>query len=363
MPEGLEVGAALRGVHLTLPLACNAGRSEVMLEAAHGEWLFRHAAHRAVQDGLLGFGEAVSARFVAGRVRDRHAHALCLGTVVVELTDTSGRVVAHQEIGSEAFSTFAEARGVHLWLAAGGKEGTSIGRIDYSIHATDESAEAFPVIVPMLPRIAVDDLALQAFDVQNPDRTWVATFVVPEVLAGFAELEATTRTSGLEAAGRIHTRLGFDADRRCFVRVLERVIASTGVTATASAVVSTPASWGEYLQSVPTDAPMTPSQVHTHPHLPRPDLPRPDLPRPDLPRPADATAASGEESALGTDAEPVISVQDRVTQLTTFPNTLSVSIILSVYEDRTIVSLYGYGPDGLLREEPGWFRLRHEEVH
>jgi hypothetical protein len=27
------------------------------------------------------------------------------------------------------------------------------------------------------------------------------------------------------------------------------------------------------------------------------------------------------------------------------------------------VSLYGYGPDGLLREEPGWFRLQKEEVH
>jgi hypothetical protein len=56
-------------------------------------------------------------------------------------------------------------------------------------------------------------------------------------------------------------------------------------------------------------------------------------------------------------------VQDRVTHLTTFPNTLSVSVILSVYEKRTAVSLYGYGPDGLLREEPGWFRLQSEETH
>src|SRR6185295_6011842 len=151
MLEEVEVGAALRGAHLTLPLACSAGRSEVVLEAAHAEWLFRYAAHRAVRDGLLGFGEAVCARFVAGRLRDRHAHALCLGTVVVELTDTRGRVVARQEVGSGAFSTFAEARGVHLWLAAGAPAGTSIGRIDYSVHATDGSAEPFPVVVPTLP--------------------------------------------------------------------------------------------------------------------------------------------------------------------------------------------------------------------
>src|SRR5205823_5183141 len=107
--------------------------------------------------------------------------------------------------------------------------------------------------------------------------------------------------------------------------------------ATVSAVFSTAASWGDYLQSVPRDAPTTPSQVHTHCHLPPPP---------------GAETVAGEASGLGPDAEPVISVQDRVTQLTTFPDTLSVSIILSVYENRSIVSLYGYGPDGLLREEP-----------
>lgn len=348
MPEVIEVGAAPRGVHLTLPLACSAGRSEVVLEAAHGEWLYHCAAHRAVRDGLLGLGEPAFARFAAGQLRDKHQHALCLGTVVVELTDARGRVVARQEFASEAFGTFAEARAVHLWLAAGGHEGTRIGRIVYSIHATDGGDEGFPVLVPLLPHLAVDELAREAVEVEDPDRTWAATLVTPEVLAGFARLEAATRTSGLETAGRIHTRLGFDPERRCFVRVLERFTASTDVTATATTVVSAPASWGEYLRSVPSGAPTTPSQVHTHPHLPRN---------------VDAATASGGESALGRDAEPVISVQDRVTHLTTFPNTLSVSVILSVYEERTIVSLYGYGPDGLLREEPGWFRLRNEEVH
>lgn len=347
MPEVIEVGAASRGVHLTLPLACGAGRSEVVLEAAHGEWLFHCAAHRAVRDGLLGFGEPVFARFVAGQLRDTHEHALCLGTVAVELTDASGRVVGRQEFGSDAFATFAEARAVHVWLAAG-DESTRIGRVVYSVHATDGGDEAFPVIVPLLPHLAVDQLAEQAVLVENPDRTWVATFVTPEVLAGFAQLEAETRASGLETAGRIRTRLGFDAERCCFVRVLESFTASTDVTATATTVVSTPASWGEYLRSVPADAPTTPSQVHTHPHLPRAQ---------------EATTTSDGEAGLGSDTAPVISVQDRVTHLTTFPNTLSVSVILSVYEDRTIPTLYGYGADGLLREEPGWFRVRQKEVH
>jgi hypothetical protein len=348
MPEVVEVGAAPRGVHLTLPLACGAGRSEVVLEAAHGEWLFHCAAHRAARDGLLGFGEPAFARFVAGRLRDKHEDTLCLGTVIVELMDAGGRVVGRQEFGSEAFGTFAEARAVHLWLATEGREGARIGRIVYSVHAADGGDEVFPVLVPPLPHLAVNELAQRADPVADPDRAWAATFIAPEVLAGFARLEAATRTTGLETAGRIHTRLGFDRERRCFVRVLERFTASTDVTATATTVVSTPASWGEYLRSVPGDAPTTPSQVHTHPHLPRA---------------ADAATAAGAESGLGTDAEPVISVQDRVTHLTTFPNTLSVSVILSVYEKRTAVSVYGYGPDGLLREEPGWFRLQSEETH
>src|SRR6185503_14854568 len=179
MPEVIEVGAAPCGVHLTLPLACGAGRSEEVLEAAHGEWLFHCAAHRAVRDELLGFGEPVFARFVPGQLRDTHEHALCLGTVVVELTDAGGRAVGHHEFGSDAFATFAEARAVHVWLAAGG-ERTRIGRVVYSVHATDGGDEAFPVIVPLLPRLAVDQLAAQAVEVEDPDRTWVATFVAPE---------------------------------------------------------------------------------------------------------------------------------------------------------------------------------------
>jgi len=132
MPEVIEVGAAQRGVHLTLPLACGAGRSEVVLEAAHGEWLFHCAAHRAVRDGLLGFGEPVFARFVPGQLRDTHEHALCLGTVVVELTDAGGRAVGHQEFGSDAFATSVTSLpvGVQVVDEVGGGHGRRIEAID-----------------------------------------------------------------------------------------------------------------------------------------------------------------------------------------------------------------------------------------
>jgi len=339
MREITEAGAAQRGVRLTLPLSCRVGTSQVMLEPAHCEWLFRTAAYGAVRDGLLGMGEDAFCCLLPGVVRERHPSVLCLASLVLELRDARGRVVSRTDVPAEAFAPFVEARAARLWVQTG-QETTDapLGRLDFSLHAGPEVEEPFPVTVPRLPAVSFGTLDLTS-TVGEPDRDWVATVISPAVVEGFDALEAVSRAHGVESAGRIHGHLGFDPDRRCFVRLLERLVVTKQTEASATAVVSSAASWGEFLGSVPGDGPTAASHVHTHLHLRR----------------TETAPGSADQAGLDPTAGPIISIDDRITHLVNYPDTLSASLVLSLYEDRRVLNVYGYAADGRLREEPGWF--------
>jgi hypothetical protein len=196
------------------------------------------------------------------------------------------------------------------------------------------------VQVPTFPAWSVDDLAARAAAEGTPSREWIATFVTRDVLDGLALLEAASRERGVEAAGRIHARVGFDRRTRTFVRMLERLIVTRDAVATGSTIVSSGASWGEFLAAMPTGGPSVASHAHTHLHLAAAEESREDS-----------------EVALDRGANPMISIADRVTHLTTFTDPLAAGLIVSLYPDRRVVTLYGYRPDGMFDEEPGYWVL------
>jgi len=334
MHERAEADAGCMGVRLTLPLACRAGTSEVVLEPAHCEWLFRLAAYSAVRDGRVGMGEQVVCRLVPGVVRDHHQSALCLASLAIELHDARGRLAARTDVSAEVFAPFVEARAARLWARAAVDGGTELGPVRFTLHAGPAVESPFPVSIPRLPSVSLATLS-EARAVGKPDRGWVTTVIEPAVITGLDALETMSRSLGVEAAGRIHGRVGFDAERRCFVRVLEQLVPTRETTANATAVLSRAESWGEFLASVPSDGPSAGSQAHTHLHTRRPD--------------------GSEGDGLDATAPPVISADDRISLLVDYPDSLSASLILSLYDDRRVLKIYGCAADGRLREEPGWF--------
>ena len=337
--------AAAGGVRLTLPLTAGSRTAEIVLEPAHCERLFRGAAYGAIRDGRLRIGQQVTARLVPGRVRDRHNGAICLESCAVELIDRRGALAARVEFPRVAFAAFVAARAVRLLVES--REAVGDGALAYSLHATASADEPFTVVIPALPRLSVEALAASALPRGAPESDWVATFVSAAVGEGLEEIERVSRASGVEAAGRIHARVGFDPARRCLVRVLERLVISRATRASAVAVVSTAASWAEFLATAPAGGAQAYSSVHTHLHTP--DAPGADG------VPGDHLLASG--ASLRPDGEPCISINDVVTHYTTFPDPLSAALIVSLFPDRRVVTLYGYTPRAQLREEPGYWLL------
>jgi hypothetical protein len=345
--------AAWGGVRLTLPLRAGAVTAEVSLEPAHCERLFRAAAYAAVRDGRLdpaGGNGPLVARLVPGVVRARHGEVACLESCAVELLDGRGAVVGNADFPRAVFAAFAMARAVHL-VEEGARDVASLG-VAYSLHAAASAEEEpFPVALPALPPLSVDALRARAEPRGVPDDGWIATFVAPEVEAGFADMDRESRASGVEVAGRIHARVGWDPARRTFVRLLDRLVVSHATRATAVTVVSTAASWGEFLGTDPGAGVQAPSSVHTHLHLP-------DVRGGEGARGDDLLAADEPSQARVT----VISIHDIVTHYTAFPDPLSAGFIVSLFPDGRVVSLYGYTPRGQLRAEPGWWVLLKEDL-
>jgi hypothetical protein len=333
------------GVRLTLPLSVGPHLAEIVLEPGHCERLFRAAAYGALRDGRLAAGARVAARLAPGRVRDRHGAVDCLESCRVELFDASGRVAADVEFPRRVFAAFVAARAAALLVE--GRAGAESPAVAFSLHAVAAGNEAYPVSLPALPRLSVGALAAAAAPHGTPEDGWITTFVTPEVVRGLGEIEAASRASGVEAAGRIDARIGIDTDRRRFVRILDRVVIARETRATATTVVSTAASWAEFLAGTPADGPRAISSLHTHLHLEARDADG---------APGDHLLAAG--GALGTEAEPCISIDDIVTHYTAFPDPLSAALIVSLFPDRRVVTVYGYTPGGELREEPGYWTLR-----
>jgi hypothetical protein len=258
-------------------------------------------------------------------------------------------VVAQAEFPREVFAHFAAARGMQL-LAEHGHASTN-STITYSVHATENGDDPFPVEIPALPPMSVATLSAGATRYGATAHGWVATFVASEVATALEEIERVSRSARVEAAGRIHARVGFDREQRCFVRILDRLVISRATRATALTVVSTAASWAEFLAWCPpasNGGPQAYSSVHTHLHL--------------------GTEPEGKKSAAGArllEADqdlsqtngPCISVDDIVTHFTVFPDPLSAALIVSLFPDRREVTLYGYTPLAQLRPEGGYWVL------
>src|SRR5207253_1859816 len=162
-------------------------------------------------------------------------------------------------------AAFAAARAVHLLVAAG--QAVETLSIAYSLHALDAVEEPFPVEIPALRHRSIAALTRKAVVHGTPADDWVVTFVAPDVLAGLDAIERLSRESGAEAAGRLHARVGFDRARRRFVRILERLVISRATSATGTTVVSTAASWGDFLAASNGRGPRAFSHLHTHLHL------------------------------------------------------------------------------------------------
>jgi hypothetical protein len=348
---------------LTLPLAVGEHTAEIALEPAHVEWLLRVAAYVAIRDGVLDPHEPVAARLVPGELRERHGDLLCLDGCGVELTAADGRILGRSEFGREVFAVFAAARALHLMAEAAPQDAAeddtaaAVSRTDgasafgYSLHATLVPAASFPVAVPALARMHVTALCERAAACGTPADDWVATFATPQVAEGLATLEAVSRAGGVEAAARIRSVVGFDPERRCFVRVLERLVLSRQTVATATSVLSLPASWADVLEEDAPSGPRTLTGVHTHLHLREETV--------GDGAPGDHLLVAG---ALRADGEPCISIEDIVTHLTHFPDPLAASVIVSLYPERRVVRLYGHTPSGLLRREPGYWQLTKDAV-
>ena len=336
--------AATRGARLTLPVRVSDSTAEVELEPAHCERLFRAAAYVAVRDGDLRPGENVFAQLVPGRTREWHGPVRCLESCAVELLGAGGRLVTRVEYPRAVFAAFAAARAVHLLAAA--QQRVETLSIAYSLHALEPDEEPFPVEIPALRHRSIAALTRQAIVHGTPGNDWIVTFVTPEVLAGLDAIERLSRDSGTEAAGRLHARVGFDRGRRRFVRILERLVISRATSATGTTVVSTAASWGDFLAATNARGPRAFSHLHTHLHL------------------SGTTAGDGVPGdhllsgpTLRAEGDPCISIDDIVTHFTVFPDPLSAALIVSLFPDRRVVKIYGYTPGAGLREEPGYWVL------
>jgi hypothetical protein len=332
-----ETSARGGGVRLVLPLRVGTEVDVIDLESAHIEWLVRIAAYVAVRDGLLGTPETAFATVRPGTIKTWHGSIACLDSLAIELRDERGRDVSRVTFPRHVLEPFVTARAVHRVV-----ESKAEGRLAFasSLHAIDADDAPWPVQIPPFPAWSIDDLAARATAVGSPGGGWIATFVTGDVLDGLATLEQHSREHGVEAAGRIHARVGFDRKARAFVRILERLVVTHDAVATGSTVVSSGASWGEFLAATPPDAPSAASHAHTHLHLAASDESR-----------------EGSEIALDRHAKPMISIADRITHLTTFTDPLAAGLIVSLYPDRRVVTAYGYRPDGLLDEEPGYWVL------
>src|SRR5437773_2029812 len=244
-----------------------------------------------------------------------------------------------------AFAAFAAARAVHLLVAAG--QAVDALSIAYSLHALDAADEPFPVDIPALRHRSIAALTRNAVVHGTPADDWIAAFITPDVLAGLDEIERISRASGAEAAGRLHARVGFDRGRRRFLRILDRLVISRATSATGTTVVSTAASWGDFLAASSGRGPRAFSHLHTHLHL------------------SDTTAGDGvpgdhllsASPTLRVEGDPCVSIEDIVTHFTVFPDPLSAMLIVSLFPDRRVLKVYGYTPGAALREEPGYWVL------
>ena len=337
--------AATRGARLTLPVRVSDSTAEVELEPAHCERLFRAAAYVAIRDGDLRPGENVFAQLVPGRTREWHGPVRCLESCAVELLSAGGRLVTRVEFPRAVFAAFAAARAVHLLVTAG--QAVDALSIAYSLHALDAADEPFPVDIPALRHRSIAALTRNAVVHGTPADDWIAAFITPDVLAGLDAIERLSRESGAEAAGRLHARVGFDRARRRFVRILERLVISRATSATGTTVVSTAASWGDFLAASSGRGPRAFSHLHTHLHL------------------SDTTAGDGvpgdhllsASPTLRVEGDPCVSIEDIVTHFTVFPDPLSAMLIVSLFPDRRVLKVYGYTPGAALREEPGYWVL------
>lgn len=349
-----RAGVAGGGLRLSIPLRAGDRAAEIMVEPGHCERLFRMAAYVAIRDGHLAPGKRVFARLVPGQVRERHhddphhREVYCLGFCCVELIGPRGGLVAYVEFPREVFAAFAAARAVYLLAGAGQPNETPT--IAYSVHAVDDSAAPFAVQIPALPAMSVAALAAAAVARGSPLDDWVVTFVSAEVEAGIEEIDRLSRAQGVEVAGRICTQVAFDVERRCFVRILDRLVISRATRATALSVVSTAASWGDFLGLAGTNGPQALASVHTHLHLH-------DAGGGSDGAPGDHLLASA--GALRANGAPCISIDDIVTHYTAFPDPLSAAVIVSLFPGARgrLVTLYGYSPGAQLREEPGHWVL------
>ena len=332
--------AACCGVRLALAGRIGAFDDTIVVEPAHLEWLVRIGAWTAVRNGEVVAPASLVARVLAGAIREWHGSVQCLESIVIELRDTDGRLVSLTEFSRRVLQPFVAARAVHHVVEAGAE-----GTIAYasSLHAVEGDDDPWPVDLPALPAWSIDDLAGISAAEGTPAREWIATFVHPDVLDGLAVLERASREQGVEAAGRLHTRIGFDRETRAFVRVLEQLVVTRDAVATGASIVSSAASWGDFLAAAPCGgAPSIASHVHTHLHLA-----------------ADGVADEHVEGPLPAGAEPLISIRDRLTHLTRFTDVAAVAAILSLYPDQRVVDLYGYQPSGTLEHEPGYWVLPH----
>ena len=342
-----QADAAPGGVRLSVSVRVGADAAEIAVEPGHLERIFRMTVCLAIRDGKLSPAEPVVARLVAGKVRERHGAVLCLDSCAVEIARDDGSRVARRQFPLATFAAFAAARAVHLLGDGTAAKSERTEQIGFALHATSADDDPLPVARPDLAVVSLTEMAAGAARQGAPDEVWLATFVTRAVARSVVEMDERSRTSGVEAAARIHTRVGFDPTRRCFVRTLERLVVTPVTRATALSVVSTAASWASVLEDGGVVGPRVLSSVHTHLHLAR------DA------GPADGVAGTHlvAGAGLGAAGDPCISIEDIVTHYTTFPDPLSAALIVSLFPDRRVITLYGYTPGARLRVEPGYWIL------
>jgi hypothetical protein len=357
------VAAARGGVELSVPLCAGHRADEIVLDAGHQERLFRTAAYVAVQAGVVAPDVEVRARLVPVRLRQRHEEVDCLESCGVEVLDPAGTALATVEFPRGTFAAYAVARALHLLGADGEADLGTRGAytVGYALHARPAVGDPLLVARPRLVPVRLGALTRGAVVHGRPDDTWVATLLTASVMEDIATLAARSRAQGIEAAGRIHARVGYDPARRCFVRLLERLVPTAAADATALSVVSSAASWAPFLDGAP-DEPTAPSAIHSHLHAVAPGGAE-HSPSADhlLAEAAAETARSSRRVAararvgLAMSVEPCISIADVITHYATFPDTLSASAIVSLFPDRAVLKIYGYTGHARLREEPGHF--------